>query len=78
MNPSEFPQFRHGDGRRFHVRSLDDAWQVYGLGLRHVCTCSTGEAARMIADALDLSANFDDPPTATGLQPDASYFDLRD
>jgi len=44
------------DGKRFHVRSLNGGWQVYGLGLLHVCECSDGRMANMVANALEAAA----------------------
>ena len=58
-HPRDYEPFRRGDGRRFHVRVHDAAreWQVYGLGLLHICFCNTEEKANMVADALEEVAN---------------------
>ncbi len=49
---------RHtGDNRRFHVRVYNGGkYQVYGVGLHHVCECEVVEVADMIADTLEAAA----------------------
>lgn len=51
---ADFPP--QGNGKRFHVRILGGGWQVYGLGLIHVCECHGERYANMIADALEAAA----------------------
>jgi hypothetical protein len=47
-----------GDNRRFHCRVYNgDKWQVYGLGLDHVCECDSDPIALMIAEALEAMAD---------------------
>lgn len=48
---SDFPP--HPDGRRFHVREFGREWQVHGLGLAHVCMCSSVRMADIVAEALE-------------------------
>lgn len=48
---SDFPP--HPDGRRFHVGEFGREWQVHGLGLAHVCMCSSVRMADMVAEALE-------------------------
>lgn len=43
-------------GLRFHVRTLNGQWQVYGVGLEHVCMCLTLEHANEIAAAIEEAA----------------------
>ena len=54
--PSDYSPRSMGDGRRFHVRILNNGWQVYGEGLEHVCDCLSSDAAAMIAVALEQAA----------------------
>ena len=36
--PSEYKRHERGDGRRFHVREYNGGlFQVYGVGLEHIC-----------------------------------------
>ena len=52
-HPSSFERHR-GTGRRFHTRSYKSGlFQVYGVGMEHVCECTTGEMADMVAAALE-------------------------
>lgn len=60
MKASDFEPHTRGDGRRFHVRAFNHHWQVYGLGLQHVCLCETADAAEMIAEALEVKADFEE------------------
>jgi len=60
---ADFPPHVRGDGNRFHVRILGNGWQVYGLGLIHVCLCSDVRMANMVADALAAAA----APTGLGV-----------
>lgn len=53
---ADFPKHVGSDGKRFHVRILGRVWQVYGLGLIHVCECSDGRMANMVSAALELAA----------------------
>jgi hypothetical protein len=54
ITSADFPP--QADGRRFQVRVLNGGWQVYGLGLIHVCCCTTEGMADMVADALEAAA----------------------
>lgn len=57
MKASDFQRHRMGDNRRFHARTYNGGkYQVYGVGLLHICECETGEMADMIADALEQQA----------------------
>lgn len=48
---------RHADGKRFHVRTYDRGkWQVYGVGLDHICDCQNEEIANRIAYVLEQRA----------------------
>jgi len=60
---ADFPPHVRGDGKRFHVRILGNGWQVYGLGLIHVCLCDDGRMANMVAKALEAAAS----PTVRGV-----------
>lgn len=53
---ADFPPHVGSDGKRFHVRILGNGWQVYGLGLIHVCLCEDGRMANMVAAALEQAA----------------------
>ncbi len=52
ITPADFPP-QH-NGQRFQVRVLNGRWQVYGLGLVHVCLCATEPLANMVAEALEI------------------------
>jgi hypothetical protein len=55
--PSRFARHARGDNRRFHVRTYNGGkWQVYGLGLEHICECDRESMARMVAEALERAA----------------------
>ena len=54
ITPSDFP--RQHNGQRFQVRVLGSLWQVYGLGMVHVCLCETEPMASMVAESLEESA----------------------
>jgi len=55
-NPSDYERHSRGDGKRFHVRVLSyrGSWQVYGMGIEHICECTDSDKADMIADALEF------------------------
>ena len=55
-HPAEFRPHASGDGRRFHCRMLNGSFQVYGLGLHHICMTDTLTYGEMVADALELTA----------------------
>lgn len=52
---SDFGRHRE-TGLRFHVRLLDEKWEVYGVGLEHVCACLTKEHANEVATAMEETA----------------------
>jgi hypothetical protein len=57
IRPCDYKPHHMGDGRRFHVREYNGGkYQVYGIGLEHICECERGEMADMIADALEAVA----------------------
>ena len=60
MKFSNFERHERGDGKRFHVRMFCQEWQVYGVGLQHICMCMTMEMADMIADALEAQAELEE------------------
>lgn len=57
--PSDYEPHR-GDGKRFHVREYNPGsgrcYQVYGVGLDHICDCLDDELAKMVAAALEAEA----------------------
>lgn len=55
ITPADFPP-QH-DGKRFQVRRSGNEWQVYGVGVLHVCMCSDVRLANMVADALEAAAD---------------------
>lgn len=55
ITPADFPP-QH-DGRRFHVQRCGNEWQVYGVGVLHVCLCPDVRRANMVADALEAAAD---------------------
>ncbi len=54
ITPADFPP-QH-DGKRFHVRWFGREYQVYGIGVLHVCLCPDARRANMVADALEMAA----------------------
>lgn len=58
IRPRDYEPHCMGDCKRFHVREYNGGkYQVYGVGLDHICDCERGELADMIADALEAVAN---------------------
>ncbi len=56
-SPGDYQPYVMGDGRRFHVRTYNGGrWEVYGMGLEHVCDCLSQRAADMVAKALEQAA----------------------
>lgn len=54
----DYERHFHGDKKRFLVREYNSGkFQVFGVGLEHVCECDSDEVAKMIADALEFQAN---------------------
>lgn len=48
---------RHRDGKRFQARTYNGGkYQVYGVGLYHICECETEEAADQVANAIEVYA----------------------
>jgi len=60
MKPSDYDRHVRGDGKRFHVRIHGQLWEVYGLGLDHICMCTSMEMADMIAAALEALAELEE------------------
>lgn len=60
LHPKNFKPHKRGDGRKFHTRKITacaecgPVFQVYGLGLQHICTCERSDMAQMVADALEV------------------------
>lgn len=52
IKPSDFPPQHNGE--RFRVRELGNEWQVYGIGVVNVCTCTSKSMAEMIQKSLEL------------------------
>ena len=62
--PHHFARHARGDGRRFHVRTYNGGlWQVYGIGLHHICECLTQQVAEMVANSLEFAANHSEQNT---------------
>jgi len=61
-NPSDYERHSRGDGKRFHVRVLSGRWQVYAMGVEHICECDNSDKADMIAEALEAQADLDELP----------------
>lgn len=57
MKPSDFERHTRGDGKRFHARTINGKFQVYGFSLVHVCECVDKAAAQMVCDALEAAAD---------------------
>lgn len=69
-SPHEYEPHAMGDGLRFHIRECNgDYWQVYSVGLDHICDCLTQDVAEMVARALEQVAM--NPAGATGIFFDA-------
>ena len=57
IRPRDYAPHRMGDGKRFHIRTYNGGkYQVYGVGLEHICECDRCDLAVMIADALEAVA----------------------
>lgn len=62
--PESFGRHVRGDGKRFHAREYNGGlYQVYAVGLEHVCECTTCEMADMICEALETVADLRKPIT---------------
>lgn len=56
----DYPRNCYNDNKRFNYREIGKEFQVYGLGLKHVCICNMEETAIMVMNALELVGNLED------------------
>ena len=68
MKPSDFVRHLGSGRKRFLVRIRNGKFEVYGVGLDHLCWARDRETADMIADALESVANLDDDIAAMKIE----------
>lgn len=54
---TDYERHHMGDNKRFHVRTCNGGWQIYGVELEHVCDCVSGEDAERVAAMLECAAD---------------------